>query len=261
MTTIILSEGLKLTISVLFITLRNAPAFPTLSYPAQSTRSTLTAGHQDAILPAILYTTATYLQSVGARNLDLLPYLMLSQAKFITTPIFSMIFLNRRFSGRNWACFFLIILGITMVQTSPATSSTKDVFQGQFPSRNTNLGLFCMLLSGTIVALASIRVEMMLQASKPFMSRNAHLAWYSSLSAILGFICKSKQGAVPFFHGYNHLVWSFVLLQATGGFLVAWCVSLTNTVTKNYAQAVGFLLASTAPFILQQDFHFQVTCS
>jgi Nucleotide-sugar transporter. len=91
------------------------------------------------------------------------------------------------------------------------------------------------------------------------MSRNAQLAWYSSLSAIFGFISKSKPGAISFFHGYDHLVWSFALLQAIGGFLVAWCVSLTSTVTKNYAQAVGFLLASTVPFLLQHGFQFQVT--
>lgn len=146
-----------------------------------------------------------------------------------------------------------------MVQTSPAALFTKAALQEKIDSTNSKVGVLCMVLSGTSVALASMRVEMMLQSSKPFLSRNAHLAWYSSLSAIFGLICKSNPGAMSIFHGYNHLVWSFVLLQATGGFLVAWCVSLTSTVTNNYAQAIGFLLASTVPFLLQQDFQLQVT--
>lgn len=170
-----------------------------------------------------------------------------------------MIFLDQRFSRGSWIYFFLIIIGITMVQTSPAALFTKAALQEKIDSTNSKVGVLCMVLSGTSVALASMRVEMMLQSSKPFLSRNAHLAWYSSLSAIFGLICKSNPGAMSIFHGYNHLVWSFVLLQATGGFLVAWCVSLTSTVTNNYAQAIGFLLASTVPFLLQQDFQLQVT--
>lgn len=43
------------------------------------------------------------------------------------------------------------------------------------------------------------------------------------------------------------LVWIYLALQISGGFLVAWCVQMTSTVTKNYAQGLGFVLAVVVP--------------
>ncbi|KAL2820403.1 nucleotide-sugar transporter-domain-containing protein [Aspergillus granulosus] len=262
LTVIILSEAIKLTVSALCIAKENA-LLPDLSATGSSPRSStwdiLTTDHRDAAVPAVLYTFATYLQSVGAYNLDLLPYLMLSQAKVIITPVLGMFFLNQKFTCGHWVCFIMIIVGVILVQMSP-TSTTNNPFPAFVGPQPRMLGVASMLLAGFCVALAGVRTERMLQASKQsFMPRNAQLAWYSCLSACLVYFWQSQLGVVDFFRGHNSLVWGFTLLQSTGGFIVAWCVALTSTVTKNHAQVVGFLLASTAPLLLQGSVNLQVS--
>ena len=115
-----------------------------------------------------------------------------------------------------------------------------------------------MLLSGICIGLAGVRTEKMLQTPNSFLSRNAHLAAYGGFFASFVYIWRLRTGLVGFFNGYSPLVWGSILLQATGGFLVAWSVTLTSTVTKNNAQVVGFLLASMIPFMMQRSINPQV---
>lgn len=260
MTAIILSELIKLAVSALLV-VREAKVLPIS--PFSNSRSqpqdlgTLTSNHHDAAIPAGLYTLATFLQSLGAYNLDFLPYLMLSQIKLIITPVFGVMFLQQKFTRGQWVCFFMIGVGIVLVQTASVNPPQVSTPTSMEPPRQI-LGVAYMLLSGICVALAGIRTERMLQTPNAFLSRNAHLAAYSVLFASLVYIWRAKTGIANFFHGYSPLVWGLILLQATGGFLVAWSVALTSTVTKNSAQVLGFLLASMMPLLMQRSINPQV---
>ncbi|KAJ0416495.1 nucleotide-sugar transporter-domain-containing protein [Aspergillus carlsbadensis] len=257
---ILLSEVIKLTIFAL-LALKQHTAVPDLS-PSRSSWTTLSSSHKDAIIPAVLYTSATFLQSIGAYNLDLLPYLMLSQTKVIITPILGAILLNQRFTRAQWLCFILVSVGVILVQSSP-TRNTPTSSSASNTQQTQILGAGCMLLSGFCVALAGILIEKMLQTSKmSFMVRNAQLAWYSCLAAALFYLWRSQPGPGPVdpLHGFNLLVWGFTLLQATGGFIVAWCVALTSTVVKNHAQVGGFVLASMEPLLSQGHINLQHLC-
>jgi UDP-sugar transporter A1/2/3 len=258
---ILVSEVIKLSFFTLFAMIQHTPLSDLASPSAGLQRSiwnTLASGHKDAILPAVLYTFATYLQSIGAYHLDLLRYLMLSQAKVIT-PVLGVILLNQRFTRAQWLCFILASLGVILVQSAPTKNMTLAPSAFTRP-RTPMLGAGCMLVSGFCVAPAGVLMEKMLQTSKMFMVRNAQLAWYSFVSATLFYLCRSRSGRSPVdvFHGFSLLVWSFTLLQATGGLIVAWCVALTSTVVKNHAQVVGFMLASMEPLVSQRHINIQV---
>ncbi|KAE8155593.1 nucleotide-sugar transporter-domain-containing protein [Aspergillus tamarii] len=254
---------MKLTVSVFLVAKGNVigpDVSPTSSGPRSSRWDILTTGHRDAAVPAFLYTFATFLQSVGAQNLDIVPYLILSQAKVTITPVFGTLFLKQRFTRRHWVCFIMIAVGVIIVQMSPTNAQNTRSTASTAPQARM-LGVAAMLLSGVCVAFAGVRVESMLRTGKQtFMSRNAQLAWYSWFSAGSVYIWRSKTGSGDFFGGYNLLVWVFTLLQAAGGFIVAWCVALTSTVTKNHAQVVGFLLASTISLVLQGNINIQHLC-
>ncbi|KAF4921868.1 UDP-galactose transporter [Colletotrichum viniferum] len=115
-----------------------------------------------------------------------------------------------------------------------------------------------MLMSGTCVALAGILMESILKGPTKFIVRNAQLAAYACLCAGLSLLARfattiTSAGGneiASFFKGYHILVWAFVFLQAAGGFMVAWSVRVSSTVAKNYAQAVGFMIASIGPSLL-----------
>ncbi|KAL2784668.1 nucleotide-sugar transporter-domain-containing protein [Aspergillus keveii] len=186
---------------------------------------------------------------------------MLSQAKVIITPALGVILLNQKFTRAQWLCFILASAGVFLVQSAPTKNTTLAPSASTRP-QNPMLGAGCMLVSGFCVALAGVLMEKMLQTTKMFMVRNAQLACYSFVSATLFYLCRSRSGRSPVdvFHGFSLLVWSFTLLQATGGLIVAWCVALTSTVVKNHAQVVGFMLASMEPLLSQRHINIQHLC-
>ncbi|KAL4886461.1 nucleotide-sugar transporter-domain-containing protein [Aspergillus karnatakaensis] len=262
------SEAIKLAISTLLVartnTLTSDPDLPSIKPNSPDSFWTiLKTNHLSAAIPAALYTLATYLQSVGALNLDLLPYLMLSQAKVLITPVLGIFLLNQKFTLRHWACFAMISTGVILAQTAPTTAYSASASVATPNSQTQILGITAMLLSGLFVSLASIQIEKMLQTRKAFMARNAQLAAYSLLSATVVYFWHSLRvpaGSMGFLRAYTHFhVWVFIFLQVTGGFLVAWCVALSGTVVKNHAQVVGFLAALTVPMVVQGNVNLQVS--
>ncbi|KAK2735590.1 UDP-galactose transporter [Colletotrichum kahawae] len=253
LTTVILSETLKLAICVAVLGFDKAPELGRTN-KIQLITDNLRDGHLKAAAPAVLYTIAAVLQSLGARNLDGMSFVVLSQLKLILTPIFSVVILRQSLTVLQWVCLFAIGAGIVLVQTTASSTATFDSKYGQ----DLRLGAISMLISGTCVALAGILMESILKGPNRFFVRNSQLAAYACLCAGLSLLMRfatTVTGPVSneiasFFKGYHVLVWAFVLLQAAGGFIVAWSVRVSSTVSKNYAQAVGFMIASIGPSLL-----------
>ncbi len=189
----------------------------------------------------------------------MLSYLVLSQVKIITTPIFSAILINQFFRPQQWLCLFLMALGIVLVQVG-STAGSPELSVTLPHSHSAISGVASMLFAGFCVAFAGVYMETILKSSpNSFMVRNAQLACYSCICATMGLVWRINVDFKDFFLGYHELVWVLVVLQATGGFLVAWCVRMASTVAKNYAQGLGFLTASTIPlFSSPRPLNYQV---
>lgn len=249
LTGIILIEILKFIISTLCVTRSETDAHTTLSL-RESLRGTLLKPSSDATVAALLFTAATILQSVGAHYLDLIPYLVLSQLKTLLTPLFARVILNQRYPARNWIFIAMMALGIVLTQlgSGPAKLSTTEL-----KAQAMVHGAFAMLLAGVCVALASLCIERTIKRSGQLFLCNAQLAAYSSSFAIVYFCWLTQFSFAHFFRGFNALVWVYLVLQVSGGFLVAWCVQMTSTVTKNYAQGLGFVLAVLMPRVVTRQ--------
>jgi solute carrier family 35 (UDP-sugar transporter), member A1/2/3 len=249
-TAIILAESLKLTVSCGFVAMELRRQ-PSIAIPAPFL-TTITNGHHRAAVPAAFYTIAMISQAVGASSLDLLPYLMLSQLKIIITPFVSALLLNQKFLPRQWLFVFLITTGIVLVELGSAGSSkTEAITTSRSPK--SAFGAAVMVLSGCCIALSNVYAEMVLKSSSMIMVRNAQLGVYSCMFATLTLLWRAPDLG-NFFHGYHSVVWILVMIQSAGGFLVAWCVWLTSAVTKNYAQSLGFVMASTVPILSHPEF-------
>ncbi|KAK1543534.1 UDP-galactose transporter [Colletotrichum paranaense] len=245
---VVLSEALKL-----FISLGGAA----WAYNNTEDRSAVASGfldyvrsgHDNAAIPAFLYTLSATSQSFGAYHLSILPYLMLSQVKLILTPIFSKTLLKQTLHPHQWLCLVIMAAGIVMVQVGSLPSSLSDVNSSD-AGKDRAFGIVAMLVAGCCSAFAGVYMEAVLKSSeRSFMVRNAQLAAYGCLCALGGFLWQSDFSTKGFFLGYTTLVWYFVLLQAMGGFLVSWAVRVSSTIAKNYAQSLGFLSASTIPLL------------
>ncbi|KAH8601217.1 nucleotide-sugar transporter-domain-containing protein [Bisporella sp. PMI_857] len=254
--TIVLSEAFKLAISSIWVGVELLLATTPSSSP--SFLSIVRNGHHKATVPAILYTLAMTCQTVGAYNLDLLPYLMLSQLKIIITPIFSALLMKQKFGPDQWLCLAMITTGTVLVQIGSV--SPRAVSLATSPnSPNAILGVLAMLIAGCCVAFAGVYMEMILKSSSTVMVRNAQLGLYSFFVA-LSLHWGRHSDFKTFFHGYHALVWLLVILQTIGGFLVALCVRFTSAVAKNYAQGLGFLIASIVPVLDSSQTVFQLLC-
>ena len=202
---------------------------------------TLLSGSKDAAIAALLYTTATILQSLGARNLDRLTYLVLSQLKIVVTPLFARFILNQRYPLKSWLYISMMAVGIILVQLG---SSSGKMDTNGFNSHTTAHGVLAMLLAGVCVALGSIYIEKTLKRSGHLLGCNAQLAAYSFSFGLLYYTWFTKLNFMNFFQGFCLTVWVYLALQVSGGFLVAWCVQISSTVTKNHAQGLAFVLAT-----------------
>lgn len=256
---ILLSELLKLTVCLLCIAHTAEEPQPLLA--------TLKTNHEEATLPALLYTAASFAQSIGASSLPLLQYLALSQTKLILTPLLATFLLNQRFTLQHWTSTLTMTAGIILAQTGANAAAETQPRTAANPNIHAHPllpGILAMLLSGSCVALGSLSIERSLKRAannnttttakgSAFFIRNAQLAAHSLLFALLSFLWKEKcriDGS-RFLEGFNRLVWVFVVLQASGGFLVAWCVRATSSVTKNYAQGMGFAIAAAGPLVVE----------
>ncbi|KAF3810987.1 CMP-sialic acid transporter [Colletotrichum gloeosporioides] len=253
LTAVILSETLKLIVCVVVLGFGGTPQLEKVNR-IQLVADDLRDGHLKAAAPAILYTIAAVLQSLGARNLDGMSFVVLSQLKLILTPVFSVVILRQSLTMLQWLCLFTIAAGIVLVQTTASSTMTLDLRYSQ----DIRLGAITMLISGTCVALAGVLMESIVKVPNKFIVRNCQLAVYACLCASLSLLIRfattttglSRNDNTHFFQGYHALVWVYVFLQAAGGFIVAWSVRTSSTVAKNHAQAVGFTIASIGPSLL-----------
>lgn len=67
-------------------------------------------------VPSIAYALQNNLDFVALSNLDASIYQVTAQLKVVTTALFMMIILGRRFSGRRWLAIFLLFCGVAAVQ-------------------------------------------------------------------------------------------------------------------------------------------------
>ncbi|KAL4975138.1 hypothetical protein BDW66DRAFT_167429 [Aspergillus desertorum] len=178
----------------------------------------------DAALPAFLYTCATLLQSTGAYNLDLAVYLALSQLKVILAPLCATVILKQRYPLHGWVYVLLMTVGIVLCQIGIAGGLPSPDATNPAETAAILHGVASMFLAGISVALESIIMERAIQ---------------QSASLLLG----------PLVLGFNAMIMVYLGLQISGGFLVAWCIQMTSTVTKNYAQGVSSVLAILLPLV------------
>lgn len=62
------------------------------------------------------YAIQNNLDFIALSNLDAGVYQVTTQLKVVTTAIFMMLFLGRKFSSRRWAAIMLLFAGVALVQ-------------------------------------------------------------------------------------------------------------------------------------------------
>ncbi|KAK0418666.1 hypothetical protein QR680_013699 [Steinernema hermaphroditum] len=195
-------------------------------------------------VPSLAYALQNNLDFVALSNLDAGVYQVTAQLKVVTTALFMMAFLGRRFSLRRWAAIILLFAGVAAVQYDAASSSSSkpSTVSGK---ENYALGLVAVLSTSLTAGFAGVYFEKMLKdgGSTPFWVRNLQMYSCGMISAGIGCFIGDNESisANGFFHGYNAKVFAIVACLSVGGVYISLVMKHLDNLYKSFAAAVSII--------------------
>lgn len=204
-------------------------------------------------IPSCLYTVQNNLLYFALSNLDAATYQVCYQLKILTTAVFSMILLQRKFSSKKWAALILLTVGVSIVQIS----GNHDDSKSESEKNSRFIGLVAVLCAACTSGFSGVYFEKVLKGSQTSLwLRNVQMGIPSIIIAFVTVYAKdaaavSEQG---FLGGYTSLVWTVVTVQAVGGLIVAVVVKYADNVLKVFATSFSIIVSCVISAIFF-DFH------
>jgi len=204
-------------------------------------------------IPSFMYTVQNNLLYFALSNLDAATYQVCYQLKILTTALFSMILLQRKFSTRKWAALILLTVGVSVVQVS----GTRDHSKSDSEKHSQFIGLVAVLCAACTSGFSGVYFEKVLKGSQTSLwLRNVQMGIPSIIIAFVTVFAKdaalvSEQG---FLGGYTSLVWTVVAVQAVGGLIVAVVVKYADNVLKVFATSFSIVISCVISALFF-DFH------
>lgn len=191
-------------------------------------------------VPSLVYALQNNLDFVALSNLDAGVYQVTTQLKVVTTALFMMAFLGRKFSGRRWLAIFLLFVGVAFVQMDAVQQqpTKKSGHENYF------VGIISVLTTCVTAGFAGVYYEKMLKdgSSTPFWIRN--LQMYSCGVAVTATACLNDMEIISkngFFYGYDEKVYAIVGLLSLGGIYISLVMKYLDNLYKSFASAVSVI--------------------
>lgn len=191
-------------------------------------------------IPSAIYLVQNNLLYVAASNLDVATYQITYQMKILTTAFFSIVILNRTLIKTQWISLVLLVMGVVLVQLSDAKETNVNT---ENQSRVT--GFFAAITATFLSGLAGIYFEKILKGSDVSVwMRNVQLSLLSLPIGVVMVMIKHGQDVTDngFFYGYDAFVWYLVVLNATGGLLVAMVIKYADNILKGFACSLAIII-------------------
>lgn len=199
-------------------------------------------------VPSFLYVVQNNLLYLALTNLDAATYQVCYQLKILTTAIFSVLMLQRKFSRQKWLSLVFLFVGVAIVQTAGnAQSDTETTAEtSTTTTQSRTLGFFAILCAACTSGFSGVYFEKMLKGSTTSLwMRNVQMGLPSVLIAFVSVYF--QDGAVVaekgFFVGYSPLVWTVVVVQAVGGLIVAVVIKYADNVLKTFAASASIVIS------------------
>jgi UDP-sugar transporter A1/2/3 len=202
-------------------------------------------------VPSLVYSAQNNTLYYALSHLDAATYSVGYQSKILTTALFSMFMLGKRFTPAQWLSLVILTVGVALAQLS-TNKDTSD-------RHNTASGFIAVLMAAVMSGFAGVFFESVLKsAGTSVWVRNIQMG----VSSILGgCIMMYLSGELPgilqngFFYGYSPLVWSVIVLQAIGGLVVAVVVKVADNIMKGFAASVSVVTSCILAYVVFNDFH------
>ena len=190
-------------------------------------------------MPALVYTLQNNLIFLALSNLSAASCQVLYQTKTITTALFSVVLLGKRFGWRQWLSFFLLAFGVVLVQSQDAKSE-------QAPEGNRPLvGIGAALTAAALSGFAGCYLELMFnKGATSLWMRNVQLALFTIPLQLVA-VAQSDLAAVRrhgLLQGFTTLTWLVVFTQFAGGLVVAVVIKYCGNILKTMATVVAIIV-------------------
>nr|XP_040582278.1 LOW QUALITY PROTEIN: UDP-galactose translocator-like [Lepeophtheirus salmonis] len=219
--------------------------------------NTIIVNYRDTLkvcIPSCVYLIQNTLLYVAAENLDVATYQITYQLKIFTTAIFAYFILKKVLIKSQWLSLVLLIIGVATVQLSDAKEN-----QQAHTEQNRIKGFLAATTATVLSGFAGIYFEKILKGSDVTVwMRNLQLSMLSIPLGLLTSYWRHSEDidSKGFFHGYDFFVWYLVVLNATGGLLVAVVVKYADNILKGFACSLAIIISSIASIFL---FGFQIS--
>ena len=186
-------------------------------------------------LPALLYVVQSNLLFFSSKMLPPVVYIVCTQMKIIASAGFSWLILGTTLKASQYVSLIFLVLGIVLVQSKDIDLRTTSSVQ------DSAAGVIAAVLASLTSGLAGTVLEKLYKepiVSKGFTNtiwtRNLQLSLISIPFAVSGVYLQAREQvyAGNIFDGYDYVVVSVILLQATGGIIIAFVLKFTNIIIK-----------------------------
>ena len=233
-TAILCTEILKLALCLLVVAHESA---------SQITVAMLQIREQKALfIPAFLYVVQSYLLFFSSKRLPPVVYLVCTQMKIITSAGFSRLLLGTTLKYSQLISLVFLVLGIVLVQAQDLDLRSKS------SAGDNTAGFFAATLATLTSGLAGVILEKIYKDPKvskglkhTVWTRNIQLSLISIPFAVSGVYMQAREQVFvgKFFEGYDHMVWSVIVLQAAGGIIIAFVLKFADVILKCIAISVS----------------------
>ncbi|KAG7329815.1 hypothetical protein KOW79_006037 [Hemibagrus wyckioides] len=205
------------------------------------------------VIPSGVYTLQNNLLYVALSNLDAATYQVTYQLKILTTALFSISMLGRRLGICQWLSLFILMTGIAFVQWP-----TRSEFESKMDSGSRLIGVLAILFACFSSGFAGVYFEKILKETKQsVLIRNIQLGLFGLFFGLTGMFLQDgdKVWENGILQGFNSVTWAVVILQATGGLIVAAVIKYADNILKSFAMSGSIMLSTVISYFWLQDFN------
>mmetsp|Transcript_9901 Transcript_9901/g.18658 ORF Transcript_9901/g.18658 Transcript_9901/m.18658 type:complete len:288 (-) Transcript_9901:854-1717(-) len=233
------------------------------------------------IIPSLLYLVQNNLIYMALQYLQPAVFQVVYQLKIVFAAIMAWVVFKRGLPARQWSAMILLLAGILLVSTenlpqnaglllvvsilsSFAISGEHRQLWGclalgtllgsivlccQRPAENQNqmVGVAYTLVSAFISGCTGTLTEYMFKTCQSsFWVQSMTLAASSTVLGLAYCLLGADRELIRskgFFVGYDGIVWSLVVLQAVGGFLVGVILKYADNVSKGFAGSIAIIIS------------------
>ncbi|CAM9621983.1 unnamed protein product, partial [Sphacelaria rigidula] len=169
--------------------------------------------------------------------------------KILTTAVFSMLIMQKRFHARKWRALVLLVLGVTLVSNGSNVASSEDGEEKKDLNSKYMLGVAAVVTEVTLSGFVSVFFEKVLKSRVVNLSvwdRNYQLAMYS----IALYLPMAIMEDGPILKGWSVYTVMLSFLGSAGGLLVAFTMKYTDAVLKTFATSGAIIVCTIAGYFL-----------